>query len=103
MNDPQERRSPPEVGDEVCLGGHPHSSIDTSTAAQRIRLLAHLQHDAIDTITARSLLNIMHPAMRVKELRAKGYSVQTLRFDRHDDQGRIHRRVAVYSLIGGAA
>jgi hypothetical protein len=45
----------------------------------------------------------MHPAMRVKELRAKGYSVQTLRFDRHDDQGRIHRRVAVYSLIGGAA
>jgi hypothetical protein len=101
MNDPQERRSPHEVGDEVCLGGHPHSS--TSTAAQRIRLLAHLRHEAIDTITARRELNIMHPAMRVKELRAKGYSVKTLRVDRHDDQGRIHRGVAVYTLIGGAA
>jgi hypothetical protein len=33
MNDPQERRSPHEVGDEVCLDGHPHSSMNMMDVA----------------------------------------------------------------------
>ncbi|EIL96725.1 hypothetical protein UUA_17140 [Rhodanobacter thiooxydans LCS2] len=63
-------------------------------------MLAHLRHEAIDTITARRDLNIMMPAARVKELREGGHNIQTMRVDRYDDQGRKHSRVAVYSLIG---
>ena len=100
MSTPQRRRSPREAGNEVCLGGRPHSITDTSTAAQRLRLLAHLRHEAIDTITARRDLNVMMPAARVKELRWAGHNIQTRLVDRFDDQGRKHPRVAIYTLMG---
>jgi hypothetical protein len=76
---------------------------DTSLGAQRQRLLSHLRHDSIDTITARRELNIMHPAMRVKELREAGHNIATIRVDRHDTEGRKHRQVALYVLQVGAA
>ena len=79
------------------------STTDTSAAAQRLRLLAHLKHDAIDTITARRQLNIMMPAARVKELRWAGHNIQTRLVDRFDDQGRKHPRVAVYTLLAVAS
>ncbi|WP_426664079.1 helix-turn-helix domain-containing protein [Rhodanobacter aciditrophus] len=109
MSLPLERRSPREAGNEVvCLGGHHQSSTaaqisNTSTQAQRQRLLDHLQKGAIDTITARRDLNVMHPAMRIKELREAGHNIQTVRVEQHDDQGRKHRKVALYVLHGGAA
>lgn len=103
MKRQQKRRSPREAGNEVCLGGQPESITDTSATAQRKRLLAHLRHEAIDTITARSHLNIMMPAARVKELREAGHNIRTVQVDRYDDQGRKHRRVAVYSLNGIAS
>lgn len=74
---------------------------DTATSAQRIRLLAALKQSAIDTITARRKLNIMHPAMRVKELRDQGHPIVTIRVDRRDDEGRWHRKVAHYVLRSG--
>lgn len=101
MSHLQKRRSPREAGNEVCLGGRPQSITDTSTQAQRQRLLSYLRHSAIDTITARRDLNIMMPAARVKELREDGYNIQTVQVERYDDQGRKHHRVAIYSLIGG--
>lgn len=97
----QTRRSPREAGNEVCLGGRPQSNTDTNTAAQRMRLLAHLRHDSITTIEARRDLNVMHPAMRIKELRGAGYNVVTRLMDVFDDYGRRHPRVAIYSLVGG--
>lgn len=103
MSSPQKRRSPREAGNEVCLGGRPQSITDTSTAAQRQRLLTHLRHDSIDTITARRRLNIMHPAMRVKELRNEGHDIVTVRVGRYDDQGRAHHNVALYTLMPGGA
>lgn len=103
MSAPQTRRSPAATGlrDRTQKTSAQHRSTDTSAAAQRLRLLAHLRHEAIDTIAARRDLNIMMPAARVKELREGGHNIQTMRVDRYDDQGRKHSRVAVYSLIGG--
>jgi hypothetical protein len=75
------------------------NTTDTSTAAQRLRLLAHLRHEAIDTIAARRDLNVMMPAARVKELRWAGHNIQTRLVDRFDDQGRKHLRVAFYTLL----
>jgi hypothetical protein len=103
MNAPQKRRSPHEAGNEVCLGGQPQSITDTSTAAQRMRLLAHLRHAAISTIDARRDLNIMMPAARVKELREEGHRIVTVRISRADTEGRQHHNVALYTLVSGGA
>ena len=103
MSRPQTRRSPAATGllDRTHNTSAQHLTTDTRAAAQRLRLLAHLRHEAIDTIAARRDLNIMMPAARVKELRKGGLNIQTIRVDRYDDQGRKHPRVAVYSLLGG--
>lgn len=75
---------------------------DASIAAQRMRLLEHLRHDSITTIQARRDLNIMMPAARVKELRGAGHNIVTRLIGLRDDQGRLHHRVALYSLGVGA-
>lgn len=75
---------------------------DTSTGAQRMRLLMHLRHNSITTIQARRDLNILMPAARVKELRERGCNIVTRLIDLPDDQGRLHHRVEIYSLAGGA-
>ncbi|MEW9570540.1 helix-turn-helix domain-containing protein [Rhodanobacter sp. Si-c] len=110
MTSPQKRRSQPvRAGSKNNrLGGRaqfttPAEVSNTSTAAQRQRLLAHLRHDSLDTITARRDLNVMHPAIRVKELREEGHRIITVRVDRHDDQGRAHHNVALYTLLQGVA
>ena len=71
---------------------------NTSTEAQRARLLAWLKQGPIDTITARDELNIMMPAARIKELREAGYPIKTQRITLTDAQGRTHRGVALYYL-----
>ncbi|SEO71374.1 helix-turn-helix domain-containing protein [Pseudomonas sp. Snoq117.2] len=78
-----------------------HSSVEnTTTQAQRARLLDALELGPITTIDARSRLNIMMPAARVKELRSLGHPIVTHLRDLYDDQGRRHSRVAVYYLAG---
>mgnify|MGYP001765411678 CR=1 FL=1 len=74
---------------------------DTSTAAQRDRLLAWLAECPIDTITARDDLNVMAPAPRIKELRVAGHPIKTQRITLTDAQGRTHRGVALYYLSSG--
>lgn len=74
---------------------------DLSTAAQRARVLHHLQnHRALTTLEARHLLNVMHPAARVMELRKRGYKIITNRQEDNDTAGRKHR-VAEYVLMPG--
>ncbi|NYE27315.1 hypothetical protein HDE78_000240 [Rhodanobacter sp. K2T2] len=106
MSAPQIRRSP--AGKAGLRDRNQNNSVsdhitDTSTAGQRHRLLATLRHQSITTIDARRDLNVMHPAMRVRELRERGHNIVTRLIDIHDDQGRPHSRVAMYSLISGAA
>ncbi len=73
---------------------------NTSTEAQRARLLAWLAECPIDTITARDDLNVMAPAPRIKELRVAGHPIKTQRITLTDAQGRTHRGVALYFLSG---
>lgn len=71
---------------------------DTCGHAQRVRMLAGVQAGSVTTIAARSELNIMMPAARVKELRELGHPIKTHRITMTDDHGRIHRGVALYYL-----
>nr|GAT44056.1 predicted protein [Mycena chlorophos] len=96
------QRSSREASNEGCLGGQLQAITNTSSEAQRARLLARLKHGAISTIDARRELNVMHPAMRVKELREAGHRIVTVPVTRYDDQGRKHHRVALYTLMATA-
>ncbi len=71
---------------------------NTSTHAQRARLLERLRLGPIDTITARHELNVMMPAARIKELRDNGHAIKTHRLTLTDEQGRTHHGVALYFL-----
>jgi hypothetical protein len=74
---------------------------DLSAAAQRARILDYLQnHRALTTLKARHLLNVMHPAARVMELRKHGHNIITNRRKDADSEGRLHS-VAEYVLMPG--
>jgi len=76
------------------------SSVDDITlVAQRTRLLAYLRHSSIDTLDCVRNLNILRPGARISELRKSGHNIVTRLIDVRDDQGRQHRRVALYSLM----
>jgi len=72
----------------------------TSTESQRARLLAHLQKSPITTLQARSELDIMHPAQRVKELKADGHNIVTCWATGWT--GKAAHRIASYVLLAGA-
>lgn len=71
------------------------SEINTA-AAQRQRILEHLKHAPLTTLEARSL-GIMHPGMRICELRRQGYDIVTDRVFEYCPGGVLHR-VGRYSL-----
>ena len=70
----------------------------SSASAQRARLLARLQLGPIDTLTARSDLNVLHPAARIKELKERGHPIRTQLISMIEDQGRTHHGIALYYL-----
>jgi len=72
---------------------------DTSSNAQRARLLEHMKaHGSVNTFQAIRLLNILRPGARISELRASGHAIQTHLGTLEDDQGRQHPKVATYYL-----
>ena len=87
--------------------GHPQAAQNTqgdhndnSAGAQRLRLLAELEaRNSLTTIEARRDLDILMPAARVFELRARGYDIETFWIDDLTECGRKHR-VARYVLMG---
>lgn len=81
------------------LASHKKTHIhDTSSTAQRSRLLERLRLQPVDTITARRELNILMPAARVKELRDRGHDIRRHLITLTDDQGRTHNGIARYFL-----
>ncbi len=72
-----------------------------TATAQRNRILEFLRIRPLDTLTARKVLDVMHPVARVMELRKHSEKIQTLKIDRESDCGEIHR-VACYVLEAGA-
>jgi hypothetical protein len=67
--------------------------------AQRARLLAALSTRAVTTLQARRELDILHPAMRVLELRRLGHPIATVWTTEATECGKPHR-VALYALPG---
>jgi len=75
---------------------------DTSTAAQRQRLLAALRQGPVTTLDARQLHDVLHPAARVQELRECGNRIITYWTIGITSAGHPHR-VAQYVLTKEAA
>jgi hypothetical protein len=73
-------------------------SDSNSLPAQRQRLLNYLcGHGSLTTIEARRFLDIMHPAMRVLELKRQGHRIETHWINDVTEAGKSHR-VARYLL-----
>ena len=70
-----------------------------SRTDQGSRLLEALRLFPISTFEARKLLDVMHPAGRVQELREDGYCIDSLRTSEPSEIGRPHR-IAVYVYRG---
>ena len=72
----------------------------TSAATQRAHIKEIIREcGAMTTLDAREN-GIMHPAMRVCELRKQGYNIVTSWMTQTDSAG-VKHRVGVYSLDGG--
>lgn len=72
---------------------------DNSAQNQRLKLLDYLlEHNSITTSEAREKLDIMSPAARILELKAKGYLITTLPANWVSDYGINHKGVARYVL-----
>jgi len=65
---------------------------DLSTKAQRQRLLEALRGGPVTTIGARRDLAVMHPAMRVHELRLMGHEIDLAWSRESDELGVVHRQ-----------
>ncbi|SEP97854.1 helix-turn-helix domain-containing protein [Nitrosomonas ureae] len=74
---------------------------ENTAKAQRMRILSYLNTKPLDTLAARSELDVMHPAARVMELRKRGVGINTIWIERASDCGKIHR-IACYVLDGVA-
>lgn len=73
-----------------------------SASSQRARLLAALRNGPLTTLEARRLLDVLHPAARVMELRQLGHNIVTAWDTDITSEGNPHR-VARYLLKGVAA
>lgn len=84
-------------GANNALSSADHNEL--SVASQSMRLLEHLQqYGTITTLEARRM-GIMHPGMRVCELRKRSEKIDTGHTYQADESGAVHR-VAVYIWRG---
>ena len=70
-------------------------SLCQSAAAQRRLIFEHLQHGTMTTLQARDL-GIMHPGMRVCELRKQGYEIVTEWAFEYCPGGILHRVARIW-------
>lgn len=81
----------------------PTNNTSNSASAQRSRLLDYLyKYSSITTLEARKILDCLHPAMRILELRDSGFRIDTVWVKQETDCGKLHR-IAKYVLVGGSA
>lgn len=74
--------------------------MNTSAASQRAIILQLIQSNGrMSTLDARNN-GIMHPAMRVRELRQKGHNIVTNWISQMDHAG-VKHRIGIYTLDGG--
>ena len=71
-----------------------------SASSQRTRILQHFKSNPrLSTIEARNVYGILHPPGRIKELRKKGYQIDTYWTSEPDSNGVLHR-IGVYIYNG---
>jgi hypothetical protein len=77
----------------------PKNDHSNSASSQRARIADYLMENiCATTVELRDILDILHPAGRVKELRAKGWEIVTI-WEYHPTAcGKLHR-VGKYVLI----
>ncbi|WP_434108009.1 helix-turn-helix domain-containing protein [Paraburkholderia caffeinilytica] len=76
-----------------------NAQYSNDAAAQRNRIFEFLrQHGSLSTLDARHLIDVMHPAARVMELRSAGHQIATIWSHETTSEGGAHR-VARYYLI----
>ena len=92
---PTKENAPQDAGRKENHNTHHYA--DLTASAQRARLLDALRIAPITTIEARRNLDILHPAMRVLELRTQGYGIHTVWTHQETDAG-IQHRIARYVL-----
>lgn len=89
----------PKVGGNLSKN-HTHQTTQSQSAAiQRAKILEHLKRDTLTTLQARAL-GIMHPGMRVCELRKGGHQIVT-EWATEYCAGGVRHRVARYRLDQG--
>jgi hypothetical protein len=73
---------------------------NTSSTNQRAITLLAIQNSPKTTVELRHELGIMMPAARVHELRALGYSIETIKVTSITPDGIKHKAVAMYVYKG---
>ena len=68
-----------------------------SNQVQRQKILDWLRRESLTTLQARKHLDVMHPAGRVKELKAQGFNIVTHWTVEHTDKAK--HRIARYVLL----
>lgn len=87
------------LGAEVSSKNIPQTKNNGNEAsAQRARLLASLRIGPINTLAARHLIDVLHPAARIQELREEGHNIATVWTQDVTPEGN-HHRVAKYVLM----
>jgi hypothetical protein len=77
----------------------PLYSIESSTLRDRNHILTLLRERPIHTIEFREQHCLISPAPRIKELRQRDYNIRTDLIRAMSQDGRVHRNVALYTLI----
>jgi hypothetical protein len=77
----------------------PIMSQAASTLKDRKKIVSLLRKNPTHTIKFREKHGLISPAPRIKELRDKGYSIETQKIKAQSIDGRWHNNIALYVLI----
>jgi hypothetical protein len=77
----------------------PIMSQAASTLKNRKKAVSLLREKLTHTIKFREKYGLISPAPRIKELRDKGYDIETLKIRAQSIDGRWHNNIALYTLI----
>jgi hypothetical protein len=77
----------------------PITSQAAATLKDRKKIVSLLRIKPTHTLQFREKHSLISPAPRIKELRDKGYEIETLKIRAQAMNGRWHNNIALYTLI----
>jgi hypothetical protein len=77
-----------------------HLSNDTSASSQRARVVYALRTGAKTTLELRAGFNVLSPAPRIFELKARGWGIDKTTVKAYTPDGVLHSGIARYFLSG---